>query len=93
MHTLTYDARRTRIFGPLYPSIQRLKEQVPPNEPIALVLHAPDDADLGVYVNYYLHPRRTRIYFGMDAYRRDPRAPHTIAYIDRREAWEVRLLR
>lgn len=93
MRLLTFDQRRTHMLGPLYPSILRLRKELRPREPVAIVLHAPADADLGVYVNHYLYPHPTRMYFGTAAYRADPHAPRTIAYIDREQAWEVRRLR
>ncbi|HEX7706331.1 MAG TPA: hypothetical protein VF701_07740 [Thermoanaerobaculia bacterium] len=92
LRRLDVHARRAHILGPLYESIRALDRQLPPGEPVALIFRQPADADLGIYVNYYLYPRPTKHYFGVDAYQQDPRRPAAIGWIDRESAWEVRLL-
>src|SRR5688572_3129561 len=88
---LPYDDRRAYILGPLYPAARAIGAALPPGEPVAIVLRRHADGDLGIYVNYYLHPRPTRMYYGLDAYRADPNRARHIAAIDRERAWDVRL--
>lgn len=92
LRRLELHERRTHILGPLYPSIRELDRQLQPGEPVAIVFRNPSDADLGIYVNYFLYPRPTRHYFGLEAYESDPQRPQAIAWIDRERAWEVRLV-
>jgi hypothetical protein len=92
LRRLDVETRRTHILGPLYPSIRELDRQLPEGEPVAIVFRNPTDADLGIYVNYFLYPRPTRHYHGIEAYERDPQRPEAIAWIDRERAWDVRLV-
>jgi hypothetical protein len=92
LRRLELHERRTHILGPLYPSIRELDRQLPPGKPVAIVFRNPSDADLGIYVNYFLYPRPTRHYHGLEAYQRDPQRPEAIAWIDRERAWDVRLV-
>jgi hypothetical protein len=92
LRRLDLHARRAHLLGPLYESIRTLDRQLPAGEPIALIFRQPADADLGIYANYYLYPRPTKHYFGVEAYQQDPRRPAAIGWIDRETAWEVRLL-
>jgi hypothetical protein len=85
--------RRTQIMGPLYPSIIRVRTQLPPgDEPVALVLRRHSDADAGVYVNHFLYPRPTRLYDGAAAYANDPHHPRLAVWIDRSLSEEARLV-
>jgi hypothetical protein len=93
MRALPLAQRRAHLFGDLYTSSMRIRASLAPGQPVAIVMRNKDDGDLGVYVNHWLAPHPTRMYFGADAYRRDPHAPPTIAFIDRRATWDVRLVR
>jgi len=80
---LPYEARRERQMGPWYASVEYLRRELPPNEPIALVA-SPHDVDAAVFANYYLYPIRTRLYTGRNSYRNatpDPTRPKTIVAV------------
>jgi hypothetical protein len=53
------------------------------SEPLALICD-PNETDPALFVNYYLYPRRTRIYKGIDDYRNaanDPSRPRTVVEV------------
>ena len=64
---LSYAERRARVNGELYTGAMRMNRSVPMSEPLALVTG--DDPDPALFVNYYVYPRRTRIYRGIVGYR------------------------
>src|SRR5688500_19209193 len=63
--------RRTQLFGGFYESVRRIDATVPKNEPIALVLERAVDVAPALFLNYYLYPHPSKLYFGLDAYRLD----------------------
>jgi len=80
---LPYEARRERQMGPWYASVEKLRRELPPNEPIALVA-SPHDNDAAVFANYYLYPIRTRLFIGRNGYVNatpDPTRPKTIVAV------------
>jgi len=80
---LPYEARRERQMGPWYASVEKLRRELPTNEPVALVA-SPQDIDAAVFANYYLHPIRTRLFPGRNSYRNatpDPTRPKTIVAV------------
>jgi hypothetical protein len=84
IESLPYGQRREAVIGALYTSIRQLRRELPENETIALILRRPEDIGNGVFANYYLYPRTTRIYFGLDSYREDlsPDRFRTIVSVD-----------
>jgi hypothetical protein len=68
--------RRDRTLGPFYASVKNLGG----HEPLALI--APDaNDDAAIFANYYLYPRRTTIFRGIDDYRANtgnPKRPASI---------------
>jgi hypothetical protein len=81
---LRYDARRERQMGQWYASIERLRRQLPANEPVALVA-ASRDTDAAVFASYYLYPIRTRFFAGRNNYRNaanDPALPKTMVAVN-----------
>jgi hypothetical protein len=86
---LRYDARRERQMGPWYMSVETLRRELPPREPVALVA-TPRGVESAVFANYYLYPIRTRLFVGRNNYRdaaNDPTLPKTIVavYVNRVE--------
>jgi hypothetical protein len=80
---LPYEARRERQMGTWYASVERLRRELPANEPIALVA-SPHDIDAAVFANYYLYPIRARLFVGRNNYRNatpDPTRPKTIVAV------------
>jgi len=78
---LPYEARRERQMGPWYVSIEKLRRELPPNEPVALITTR-RDIDSAAFANYYLFPRHTKLFIGRNSYRNaayDPTKPKTIA--------------
>lgn len=81
---LPYEARRERQMGPWYASVEKLRRELPPHEPIAL-LASPHDIDAAVFANYYLYPIRTRLFAGRNIYVNatpDPMRPKTIVAVN-----------
>ena len=80
---LPYEARRERQMGSWYASVEKLRHELPPNEPIALIA-SPHDIDAAVFANYYLYPIRTRLFAGRNLYVNatpDPTRPKTIVAV------------
>ena len=67
-----------------------LEKAVPPGVPLALVARSQTDIEAAVLLNYYLYPRRTKLYTDPSQYRGDANAPKTIARVD--AARGIRLL-
>jgi hypothetical protein len=78
---LSYEQRRERVYGPDYATMRRFAAELPRGAAVAIVLRRPQDVDRGIFVNYYLYPRVTRIYDGVAAYRADAKRPRTIIFI------------
>lgn len=80
---LSYEGRRERQMGAWYASIQKLRRELPANEPVALIT-TQRDIDSAVFANYYLFPIHTKLFIGRDNYRNaanDPTLPKTIVYV------------
>ena len=78
---LGYHQRRVRQLGEFYSSLTRLRTQVPPDQPLALITTGAN-IDAALFANYYLYPQPLRIYPGRAAYRNsagDPSRPRTVA--------------
>ena len=78
---LSHEERRERVYGADYVTMRRFAKELP-DVPVAIVLRTPPDVDRGIFVNYYLYPRPTRIYDGVDKYRADPKRPRTIVFVN-----------
>lgn len=77
---LGYHQRRVRQLGEFYSSLTRLRTQVPPDQPLALIT-AGANVDAALFANYYLYPQPLKVYAGRTAYRRaagDPSRPRTV---------------
>jgi hypothetical protein len=61
---LPYEERRAFVLGGDYVTMRRLAQQVPRDARVAIVLRRPSDIDRGIFLNYYLYPRTTRIVTG-----------------------------
>jgi len=84
MLPLPYEARRERQMGPWYVSIEKLRRDLRPNEPVALITSR-RDIDSAVFANYYLFPIHTRLYLGRNAYRNaapDPARPAVLVAVN-----------
>jgi hypothetical protein len=61
--TLDPEARREVALGEPYRSIRDLDREIPAGEPLAVLLRGPGALDRGVFVNYYVYPRRSFNHF------------------------------
>ena len=59
-----------------------LERSVPAGVPLALLAKTQTDIEAAVLLNYYLYPRKTRLYTDPSQYHGDANAPKTIARID-----------
>jgi hypothetical protein len=94
---LAMDQRREVVGGEFYRAVERLRREVPPQEPIALVATRPSDVGESLFVNYYLFPHPTRSYrdrmiYGMLNPKDRPRtivtlsgAPRVVSYAELRD--------
>jgi hypothetical protein len=87
LRPLSWMARRERLNGDFYRSTIRLDRELPRDEPLAIVLgpETGPDFDSALFFDYYVYPRRTRIYKGLGDYRAnilDPHRPRRIVHID-----------
>jgi hypothetical protein len=76
LRPLRYKARRDRTLGAFYASVKNLDG----DEPLALISPNAND-DAAIFANYYLYPRRTMIFRGIDDYRANagnPKRPASI---------------
>lgn len=94
---LAYSARRDRVLGSFYPAIRRIRAEVGEDEGIGLsVRELNRDINAAIFANYYLYPRRTRLYATLDDYRTtiysDPAQPVRFVRIDTRRTEEPRLM-
>jgi len=85
-------ARRADILGASYTSISAVKRALPPRAPVAIVMRTHADADLAVFVNYFLFPHPTRWYEGAQTYLADPQRPPYAVWLDRSVSNEARLV-
>jgi hypothetical protein len=76
LRPLRYKARRDHTLGAFYASVKNLGG----DEPLALISPNAND-DAAIFANYYLYPRRTMIFRGIDDYRANtgnPKRPASI---------------
>lgn len=64
MFRLPYEERRERVLGGDYAAMRTFARELPRDAKIAIVLRQPKDIDRGIFLNYYLYPRTTRIVVG-----------------------------
>lgn len=89
---LPYEERRGRVFGDFYRSLADVRRGLGATEPVGIVMRQYRDVDRGVFVNYYLYPRRTKFYFGADQFHFDCAAgkPAALLLIDLQRDEKVR---
>lgn len=61
MFRLPYEERRERVLGGDYAAMRTFAQELPRDARVAIVLRRPSDIDRGIFLNYYLYPRTTRI--------------------------------
>ena len=64
MVRLPYEERRERVLGGDYAAMRTFAQELPRDQRIDIVLRHPRDIDRGIFLNYYLFPRPTRIHVG-----------------------------
>jgi hypothetical protein len=64
MFRLPYEERRERALGGDYAVMRRLASEIPRDAHVAIVLRQPRDIDRAIFLNYYLYPRKSRIFAG-----------------------------
>jgi hypothetical protein len=72
--------RRARVNGKLVAGVERVKRELPPNEPVALL----GDPGFIIFANYYGYPWLSRDVVTLDNYRAaagQPRRPNTIVVV------------
>jgi hypothetical protein len=62
--------------------VARLRSELPPDQPVALMIKRSDDVYPAIFFNYYNYPRRSRIYATLGAYRNDPKRAQIILNVD-----------
>ena len=97
LRPLSRTARRERLFGDFYRSAMRVDAAIPKSERLAIVLGADfgGDLDTALFFNYFVYPRRTRIFSSLADYRaniRDPQLPKRIVHIDTLRSPEARIM-
>lgn len=88
----SYAERQAHVNGPFYAAVRRLKTELPPGEPFALILRQSRDIDIAVFVNYYLYPAKSRIYSDLGLYRNDPKKPQIVVGVDSTREPQVKWL-
>jgi hypothetical protein len=68
MRRLPIEARREKLMPNSYAAIEKIRRDVPPNEPIALVGVSRPSLDEAPFVNFYLYPHPTKVYHHRWAY-------------------------
>jgi hypothetical protein len=63
--------------GPLYTTAKEIDRARPPGERLAVI----SDGWNGLFFDYYLYPRPTRLYRDLAAYRLDDKHPQTMVYV------------
>lgn len=97
LRPLPWSARRERMMGDFYRSAVRIDREMPRDEPLAIVLGSRKDPDYdaALFFDYYVYPRRTRIYENLGAYRAspgDPDRPRRIVHIDTARSTAARVM-
>lgn len=97
LRPLAWRARRERLFGDFYRSGMRIDAEVPRDEPLGIVLGSDlgADRDAALFFDYYVYPRRTRIFDSLAVYRGrigDPELPKRIVHIDTIRSPEARIM-
>ncbi|HUO84360.1 MAG TPA: hypothetical protein VM534_04520 [Thermoanaerobaculia bacterium] len=64
-----WDERRTIMFGTYYPCVLHLRERIPHDQWVALLIADASRGDLATFTNYYLYPRKSVWYWGWNNYR------------------------
>ncbi len=102
LRKMTDSEKRNTVIGLYYEPLHSIRDGIPEDERVAIVMAAsPLDRDVGVFVNYYLYPRPSMFYRGIEAYLEnryegsvpDRTRPETVILIDHSESPEPRLLR
>ncbi|HUP43920.1 MAG TPA: hypothetical protein VM779_00250 [Thermoanaerobaculia bacterium] len=76
LRPLPVEERRVEMFGPFYEGVMKAAATLSPDEPIAFLVG--DDFGTGLFMNFYLFPRRTALYADVDSYRAGQDAPERI---------------
>lgn len=101
LRKMTDPEKRNTVIGLYYRPLHAIRQAIPETESVAIVMTgSPLDRDVGVFVNYYLYPRPSMFYRGVEAYREnryegsvpDRPRPETVILIDHSESPEPRLL-
>lgn len=75
---LSLSARREKFLGDFYPAIEKVMREAPPGKRIALIPPMRYEASEGVFANYYLYPRATKLYRDRWQYSLDQLRPDVI---------------
>jgi len=68
LRPLPIEVRREKLMPDSYAAIEKIRREVPPNEPIALVGVSRPSLHEALFVNYYLYPHPTRVFHDRWAY-------------------------
>lgn len=60
---LPYEQRRERELGEFYPSLRTHERTLPPGD-VNVLLVGENAIDRGIFINYYLYPRASHLFFG-----------------------------
>ena len=90
---LPYAERRERLMD-YYSSLRHAKRQLAEGERVAIVMMRDDELGRGVFSHYYLYPRPSRLFYGLDGYRRTlvPPPAKTLLRVDARRGEMVRVM-
>jgi hypothetical protein len=101
LRKMTDPEKRNTVIGLYYRPLHAIRQSIPETESVAIVMAgSPLDRDVGVFANYYLYPRPSMFYRGIEAYRENKyegsvtgrSRPSTVILIDHSESPEPRLL-
>jgi len=80
---LSVAGRREQMMSDFYPAIETIAREVPADKRIALIPATRDDRSDSVFINYYLYPHPTKIYYNRWQYQLDRFKPDVIVSMTR----------
>jgi hypothetical protein len=98
--SLSWSRRRESQFGPYYRSVREIRERLPENAEVAIVMADVPDREPGIFASSYLYPRSTLLYWGPSNFRQHVyegavqtrRRPTIVIWFDRKATPEAQMM-